>query len=51
MDIQEKYAMVDGSVHVAQVVQLDNNSTILLSSREIEHPTLTQLNEALDNPF
>jgi hypothetical protein len=25
MDIQEKYAMVDGMVHVAQIAQLDNN--------------------------
>jgi hypothetical protein len=50
MDTQEKYVMVNGSVCLAQVITWDN-STLLVSSREIEHPTLSQLNEALDNPF
>lgn len=50
MDTKEIYAMVNDMVHRAIVITWDNHS-LLLSSREIEHPTLSQLNEALDNPF
>jgi len=50
MDTKEIYAMVNDTVHEA-IVMVWDNSTLLVSSREIKNPTLTQLNEALDNPF